>query len=71
MNQRVISDGAFFASGTFVCQRALVRKEGDHETEVSPKRTICEVAEGVFDRTGQAQRIACALNAQFNMGEPA
>ncbi|MBW4708654.1 hypothetical protein KX928_12750 [Roseobacter sp. YSTF-M11] len=61
---RPILDGAYYATGSFVFQRALARRENGQETVISHQRTVCEVPKGAGNPAGTAQQIASALNAQ-------
>lgn len=58
-------DGAYYATGQFVFQRAHVRTENGQQTVISEGRTVCEVLKGPHDPRQTAQQIASALNAQF------
>lgn len=61
-------DGAYYANGQFVFQRAHVRTESGQQTVISEGRTVCEVHRGHHNPRQTAQEIASAMNAQFRVG---
>ncbi|WP_375227534.1 hypothetical protein [Roseobacter sp. S98] len=65
---RTPQDGAFYASGAFVCRRPHVKQEGTHETVLNNAYTVCEVDKSAGKRAETAQQIASALNAQMRLG---